>query len=75
MRGEAGAALVREAQSRYLTETALADPKVGPAYVEFDDVVIALSPTRWSQWDIAQMNDEQFGGLLGVESGYLYPLE
>lgn len=75
IRGKDGAALVREAQKRYLTAAALADPKVGPAYVEFDDVVIALSPARWSKWDIAQMNREQFDGLLGVESGYLYPLD
>ena len=75
IRGEHGAALVREAQRRYLTAVALADPKVGPAYIEFDDVVIALSPTRWTKWDIGQMNADQFNGLLGVENGYLYPLD
>ncbi|MEM7531156.1 MAG: pyridoxamine 5'-phosphate oxidase family protein [Chloroflexota bacterium] len=75
IRGEEGAALVREAQRRYLTPVALADPQVGPAYVEFDDVVIALTPTRWTKWDIEQMNMDKFDGLLGVESGYLYPLD
>lgn len=73
--GEQGRILVAEAQRRYLTETALADPNVGPKYAEFDDVVIALTPARWVKWDIAQMNAEQFGGLLSVESGYLHPLE
>lgn len=73
--GELGRALVAQAQQRYLTANALADPKVGPAYAAFDDVVIALAPERWSSWDIAQMNTTQFDGILGVESGYLYPYD
>jgi len=72
--GEQGKSLVTEAQQRYLTEIALADPKVGPTYAEFDDVVIVLAPTRWVTWDIAQMNAEKFDGILGVETGYLHPL-
>jgi|GEM_PF-412527 len=69
IRGEQGRALVAEAQQCYLTEAALADAKVGPMYAEFDDVVIALTPDRWVTWDIAQMNAENFGGILGVETG------
>jgi len=37
--------------------------------------VIALTPDRWVTWDIAQMNAENFGGILGVETGYLHPLD
>ncbi|MCB8942421.1 MAG: TIGR03618 family F420-dependent PPOX class oxidoreductase [Ardenticatenaceae bacterium] len=73
--GEQGRVLVAEVQSRYLTAVALADPRVGPVYAAFDDVVIALTPARWVTWDIARMNSEQFEGLLGVETGYLYPLD
>ena len=73
--GERGRALVAEAQQRYLTETALADTKVGLVYAEFDDVVIVITPQRWSTWNIAQMNAEQFDGKLGVATGYLYPLD
>lgn len=73
--GEQGRRLVAEAQKRYLTETALADPNVRLKYAEFDDVVIALTPARWVKWDIAQMNAEQFDGLLSVESGYLHRLD
>lgn len=75
LRGEAGRELVAQAQRRYLTPKAVADPKVGPRFVEFDDVVIALSPLRWTTWDIAQMNTNNFDGILGVESGYLYQLD
>ncbi|MEM7344227.1 MAG: pyridoxamine 5'-phosphate oxidase family protein [Chloroflexota bacterium] len=75
IRGAAGRQLVAEAQQRYLTPQALNDPKIGPAYAEFDDVVIALTPERWTTWDIAQMNADTFDGVLGVESGYLYPLD
>lgn len=75
IRGEQGRALVAEAQQRYLTKVALADEQVGPAYAEFDDVVIVLNPTRWVTWNIAQMNAEQFDGKLSVETGYLHPLD
>ena len=75
IRGERGRALVAEAQRRYLTEVALADTKVGPVYAEFDDVVIRITPERWTTWNIAQMNVEQFEGKLSVETGYLYPLD
>jgi hypothetical protein len=73
--GEQGRALVAAAQRRYLTTKALSDPVVGPAYATFDDVVIALTPMRWTTWDIGQMNEAHFGGKLGVETGYLYPLD
>ena len=75
IRGAHGRRLVALAQQRYLTATALHDPIVGPAYAAFDDVVIALTPQRWTMWDIAQMNKDNFDGILGVESGYLYPYE
>ena len=73
--GEQGRVLVAAAQARYLTAVALADQRVGPVYAEFDDVVIELTPTHWVTWDIARMNVEQFDGILGVETGYLYPLD
>ena len=73
IRGEHAKELVGLAQQRYLTEVALADADVGPSYAELDDVVIALTPTRWMTWDIAKVNAEQFGGKLSVESGYLHP--
>lgn len=73
--GEQGKALVAEAQRRYLTEIALADEDVRNAYAEFDDVVIALTPVRWTAWNIAKMNAERFDGKLSVETGYLYPLD
>jgi len=75
IRGERGRSLVAEAQQRYLTEIALADTNVGPVYAEFDDVVIMITPERWTTWNIAQMNARQFDGKLGVDTGYLYPLD
>ena len=73
--GEPGRTLVAEAQQRYLTQVALDDEGVGKVYAQFDDVVIVLRPTHWVTWDIAKMNAERFDGKLGVESGYLYPLD
>jgi len=73
--GKEGRILVAEAQQRYLTEVALSDEKVGKVYAQYDDVVIALIPVRWMTWDIAKMNAENFDGKLGVETGYLFPLD
>ncbi|MCB9150006.1 MAG: pyridoxamine 5'-phosphate oxidase family protein [Caldilineaceae bacterium] len=73
--GPQGRELVAQAQRRYLTPKALYESNVGAAYATFDDVVIALTPQRWTTWDIAQMNADNFGGILGVESGYLYPYD
>ncbi len=71
--GQRGRELVAQAQRRYLTAKAREESNVGATYATFDDVVIALTPQRWTTWDIAQMNANNFDGLLGVESGYLYP--
>ncbi|MCA9996897.1 MAG: pyridoxamine 5'-phosphate oxidase family protein [Anaerolineales bacterium] len=73
--GNEGKRLVAEAQQRYLTEVALSDETVGKVYAQNDDVVIMLTPIRWTTWDIAKMNLEEFDGKLGVETGYLYPLD
>jgi len=73
--GGRGRTLVAEVQQRYLTKVAIADANVGNVYAEFDDVVIVLTPTRWVTWDIAKMNAERFDGKLGVETGYLHPLD
>lgn len=73
--GERGRTLVAEVHQRYLTRVAIADVNVGKVYAEFDDVVIVLTPARWVVWDIAKMNAERFDGKLGVETGYLHPLD
>ncbi len=73
--GQRGRDLVAQAQARYLTAKARNESNVGATYAAFDDVMIALTPQRWTTWDIAQMNADNFGGILGVESGYLYPYD
>ncbi|MEZ4621904.1 MAG: pyridoxamine 5'-phosphate oxidase family protein [Caldilineaceae bacterium] len=73
--GQRGHDLVAQAQARYLTAKARDESDIGAAYAAFDDVVIALTPQRWTTWDIGQMNQNTFGGILGVESGYLYPYD
>ncbi|MEZ4661705.1 MAG: TIGR03618 family F420-dependent PPOX class oxidoreductase [Caldilineaceae bacterium] len=73
--GQRGRDRVAQAQRRYLTPKARYESNVGAAYAKFDDVVIALTPQRWTTWNIAQMNANNFDGILGVESGYLYPYD
>ncbi len=59
---------------RYLSEIALADPRVGPHFAALDDVTIQLTPTSWYQWDLKQLDAAVFGGAMKTP-GYLLPLD
>ena len=75
IRGDAAQELSRRIHERYLTERALGDPEIGGSFAAYDDVVIRLSPGSWISWDMGQLNRQFFGGKLGTESGYLFPLD
>ena len=47
LQGEAASPIARRVNEKYLTEVALADPVVGPAFESMSDVVIQLTPARW----------------------------
>jgi PPOX class probable F420-dependent enzyme len=50
---------------RYLTEEAIADPRVGPAFAAVDDITICLKPESWRSWRSSDVDEQFFGGLLG----------
>jgi general stress protein 26 len=50
---------------RYLTEEAIADPRVGPAFAAVDDITICLKPESWRSWRSKDVDEQFFGGLLG----------
>lgn len=50
---------------RYLTEDAIADPRVGPGFAAVDDVTICLKPESWRSWRSSDVDQQFFGGLLG----------
>lgn len=65
----------RRIHSRYLSAAAMSDPHIGPVFASFDDVTIRLTPVSWITWDMAVLDAQAFGGLLGGTPGYLLPLD
>jgi len=59
---------------RYLTEAALADPRVGPIFAAWDDITIELTPESVVAWDMRELDRTVFGGAVSMP-GYLLPLE
>src|SRR5204863_2965141 len=58
LRGEEARALNERVWAKYLTPQGLADPRVGGAIREHDDVTIRLTPERWRTWNTTA----DFGG-------------
>lgn len=53
--GEDAHAIGRRIRARYFTE--LGERKVGSVLAEHDDVVIAVTPERWTSWSMDGIND------------------
>lgn len=59
---------------RYLSEAALADPRVGGRFAALDDVTVCLTPTNWYGWDMSELDKSIFEGAVNTP-GYLLPLD
>ena len=70
LRGDEARALNERVWAKYLTPQGLADPRVGGAIREHDDVTIRLEPERWRTWSTAV----DFGGAY-EEPGQTFPLD
>src|SRR5262245_56385791 len=51
--------------ARYLTEEALKNPQIGPAFAMADDITICLVPEVWRFARSKDVDEQFFGGLLG----------
>lgn len=60
---------------KYMSEAALADPRVGPVFTAFDDVTIEITPASVISWDMRTIDQQFFGGAMGSNPTYLLPLE
>ena len=60
---------------KYLSASALADPKVGPVFAAWDDVTVRLKPQSVISWDMREADQQVFGGAFKNNPGYLLPLE
>lgn len=65
----------RRIHQKYLSEAALADPKVGPAFSFVDDVTVEITPIKVISWDMRQIDQQFFGGAIEKNPKYLLPLE
>ena len=45
--GEAATIIVRRIHEKYMTQDALEDPLIGPAFDAIDDIAVRIQPTRW----------------------------
>jgi PPOX class probable F420-dependent enzyme len=60
---------------RYMSSTALADPKVGPVFAMWDDVTLRITPKSVISWDMRVADQQAFGGAFAKNPAYLLPLE
>jgi PPOX class probable F420-dependent enzyme len=66
LRGEEAQRVNERIRARYLTEEALGDSRIGPAFAAADDVTIRLAPKRWRSWAARDLDEQFFGGILGA---------
>jgi len=49
---------------RYLTEEAMEDSQIGPAFATADDITLCLIPESWRWWSAKDVDEQYFGGIL-----------
>ncbi|HSA91488.1 MAG TPA: pyridoxamine 5'-phosphate oxidase family protein [Terriglobales bacterium] len=75
LKGEASRQWNARIHRRYLSEAALADPRVGPVFSQWDDITIQLKPDRVIAWDMREADKGVFGGAFEQNPGYLLKLD
>ena len=52
---------------RYLTEEAIKNPHIGPAFAAVDDITLCLVPETWRSWSATDIDKQFFGGILSSD--------
>lgn len=73
--GESSRRYNAEIHRKYLSEAALADPKVGPVFAGWDDITVRLTPASVIVWDMRDADQHVFGGSFKNNPTYLLPPE
>ena len=73
--GDASGKRRAEIHRKYLSQAALADPRVGPVFAAIDDVTIQITPASVIAWDMRQLDRQLFGGAIESNPTYLLPLQ
>lgn len=71
--GTRAAEIIARIHRRYLSAAAMADPGVGAVFAKMDDVVIELTPKKWTSWDMRVLGKTLFGDA--IKPGYFLPVE
>jgi PPOX class probable F420-dependent enzyme len=60
---------------KYLSDAAIADPRVGPVFASWDDVTIRITPSSVVAWDMREADRQVFAGAFARNPAYMLPLE
>lgn len=60
---------------KYLSDAAIADPRVGPVFAAWDDATIRITPASVISWDMREADQQVFGGAMRRNPSYLLPLQ
>ena len=75
LRGETSHEANASIHRKYLSESALEDPCVGPVFAAWDDVTIRITPASVIAWDMRVADRQAFGGVFAANPAYMLPLE
>lgn len=64
VRGDESRKINAVIQERYLTQEAMRDPRIGPAFAAVDDVTLCIRSSKWRSWAAADVDAKFFGGIL-----------
>jgi general stress protein 26 len=73
--GDAAKKPITEIHRKYLSEAALADPRVGPVFAAMDDAAIEIKPVSVITWDGRDTDRQFFGGAMQSNPTYRLPLQ
>jgi nitroimidazol reductase NimA-like FMN-containing flavoprotein (pyridoxamine 5'-phosphate oxidase superfamily) len=73
--GEASRKYNLEIHRKYMSDAAIADPRVGPVFAGWDDVTVRLTPASVIAWDMRHADLQVFGGAFKRNPTYLLPVE
>ena len=73
IRGDTARPLVRRLCEKYMTDEALADPLVGPAFVDMSDMLVRIKAERWLSWDLESLDLQLLEGRMKANN-YLKPV-
>ena len=73
--GEPSRAWNARVQSKYLSDAAIKDERVGPVFAAWDDVTIEIHPHSLFSWDMREADRQVFGSAFQKNPTYLLPIE